>query len=186
MEIEDMARYGSYKPKTRIEHSTSTSQEKENRWGKVDFGILQTIFKSVLINISDRASGVITILSSIIISVADIASDFAVAMSLFSSGHYTWGWIVVITDYVPSWQLAAHNSFSSKWRNIKSTKEKVITALFLLISPLSVALFNLRWMIKFETAEEEEFEYLHHNARLSHILNGSLESPAQIVILFVL
>ena len=177
---------GSSTPKSGSQQATNISNDNEDRWKNVDLGVIQTVLNSLLINISDRLSGILTILSSVMISIADTASDFAVAFYLFSSGHYIWGWVVVIIDYVPSWQLAAHNCFSSKWRKVKSIKEKLITFLILLMSPLSLALFHLRWLMKFESADQDNFDYLHHNARMSQILTGSFESPAQIVILLVL
>ena len=41
-------------------------------------------------------------------------------------------------------------------------------------------------LISFESSDKATFNYLHHNARLSQLLNGSLESPLQVVMLIVL
>jgi hypothetical protein len=93
---------------------------------------------------------------------------------------------VIICDYIPGWQLAIHNMCSEKWRTWKNYKQKTITIIFLLISPLSLPLFFLQWLILFSSADQETFNYLHHNARLSQLLNGSVESPLQVMILFIL
>ena len=49
-----------------------------------------------------------------------------------------------------------------------------------------MALFHLRWLLKFESADAEHFDYLHHNSRLSNLLTGSFESPMQVIVLIVL
>ena len=41
-------------------------------------------------------------------------------------------------------------------------------------------------MIAFECADEPTFNYLHHNSRLAQLLNGSVESPLQVLMLLVL
>ena len=60
----------------------------ESRWKLVDFGVISTLLKLLFKNISDKARGVITILTSSALSVADTASDIIVAISLFSAGHF--------------------------------------------------------------------------------------------------
>ena len=47
------------------------SNDKVNRWKTVHLGIVQTVLKALLINISDRVSGIITIIISILISIVD-------------------------------------------------------------------------------------------------------------------
>ena len=169
--------------------NTTIGRELNNvgiRWKFVDFGVISTILKLLFKNMSDRARGVITILTSTALSIADTASDIIVAISLFSAGHYQWGCIVAIADYIPSWQILLHNYFSDHWRHAASLKEKWMTVLFLILSPFSMAIFHLRWLCKFESADESSFNYLHHNSRMTNLLSGSFESPLQIVLLLVL
>ena len=166
--------------------STRNENKKIERWRVIDFGVIPKLLKLVLVNISDKISGVITILITTIMSIGDTISDLVVAFSLILSGHYYWGIVVVLIDYLPSWDLLLHNCFSKKWRNFKGIREKIIAILFLIISPFSTALFSLRWLDKFETADQDTFDFLHHNARMSQLLSGSFESPVQIILLFVL
>ena len=51
---------------------------------------------------------------------------------------------------------------------------------------LSQPLFHLNWLIRFHKVDRTTFNVLHHNARLSQLLNSSVESPLQIMILLVL
>ena len=69
---------------------------------------------------------------------------------------------------------------------MQCANEKLLTIGFLLISPFCTALFNLRWLFNFESARFDDFNYLHHNARLSQLLSSSFESPIQIISLLVL
>ena len=156
------------------------------RWKTIEFGIVSSVLKLILVNICDKVCGIITILLSAFLSIADTVSDLVVAFSLIYSGHYYWGCIVIVVDYLPSWDLLIHNCTSEKWRTFKGTKENVMTMIFLLISPFATALFNLRWLDKFETADQDTFDFLHHNARMSQLLSGSFESPIQIILLFIL
>ena len=158
----------------------------KHRWSQIHLGLIQSIVKMSMKNVSDKISAIISILTTVFISICDTVSDFLIAATLFWSEDYNWAWIIVILDYIPSWTLAAHNWTSTKWRTVKSRKEKFITLIILFLSPFSTALFHLRWLAKFESAKIEDFDYLHHNARLSHLLCGSYESPIQIVILLVL
>ena len=160
-----------------------TSNNVTTRWENIDLGLIQTILKVVLVNISDKANGIVSILTSALISIGDTASDLAVAITLFANGHTNWGWVVLLADYIPNWQLIFHNISSRSWRKIGTSRDHVITLLFLLFSPFSMALFHLRWLMKFERSDQEEFNFLHHNARMSNILSGSFESPLQILIL---
>ena len=162
------------------------NDKKVSRWSIVDFGLVSTILKLLLVNISEKACGIATILSTTAISIGDTVSDFIVSFTLFFNGHRYWALIVIIIDYLPSWNILAHNVTSSKWREFKDIKEKVITIVFLILSPFSMALFHLRWLLNFETANQDTFDFLHHNARMSQILSGSFESPAQIVLLLIL
>jgi len=113
-------------------------------------------------------------------------SDFAVAYTLCTQNEWKYGIIVMIVDYIPGWQLVVHNLFSEKWRKLRKTKENFITLIFLIVSPFSVPLFFAYWVLVFNKANRKTFEYLHHNARLSQLLAGSLESPLQLMLLFVL
>ena len=74
---------------------------------------------------------------------------------------------------------------SENWRRQTST-DKCRTLSILLLSPFSSAFVHLRWLVKFESADNDTFYYLHHNSRLSKLLNVSFESPLQIVILMCL
>ena len=167
-------------------HVSNRTNNMVERWKMIDFGVLSKMLKLVLVNICDKICGIITILMTTLLSIADTVSDIVVASSLIYSGHYYWGCIVIFVDYLPSWDLLIHNCTSEKWRNFKGTQEKLMTVLFLVISPFATALFNLRWLDKFETADQDTFDFLHHNARMSQLLSGSFESPIQIILLFIL
>lgn len=156
------------------------------RWNQIDLGLMPKIFKGVFVNISDKVAGILTILTTITMSLSDIISDILVAISLFTIGEYTMGFFVLLVDFIPSWTLATHNLLSGKWKSITISKDKYATVFLVLISPFSSVLFHVRWLAQFESADEEMFEYLHHNSRLSQLLNGSYESPLQIVILLIL
>ena len=168
------------------DYSSLDRRKKINRWSIIDFGLISSLLKIVLVNITDKVSGIVSIIITTLISIGDTVSDFAVAFTLFLSGHYQWAITVIVVDYIPSWNIFVHNVTSSKWRAFEETREKVIALLFLLISPFSMALFHLRWLLKFESSDQDTFDFLHHNARLSHILTGSFESPIQIIILLML
>ena len=154
-----------------------------SRWEKIDLGIFQTLLKVILLNISDKVNGIVSILISVLISIGDTVSDLGVAITLFANDHTDLGLVVLLADYIPNWQLIFHNISSRSWRKIGTYRDHAITLLFLLFSPFAMSLFHLRWLMKFETSDEEEFNFLHHNARMSNILSGSFESPLQILIL---
>jgi hypothetical protein len=159
----------------------------ENRWKIVDLGMVHTLLKILLKNVSDKVNCILTIFTSILISLSDTISDIVVAITLFAAHHHTWAIIVIVMDYLPGWTLAAHNYLSNKWKTTNvGVKEKVISIIFLIFSPFATALCHLRWLWHFESEDSELFDYLHHNSRLSQLLNGSYESPIQIVILFLL
>ena len=163
-----------------------TSSLSRNRWDTIDLGLIQTIFTSWCINLSPRVAIILSITCTIVFSLLDNSSDFYIACALFIKGDWIYGGVVIICDYIPGWQLAIHNMCSEKWHNWKNYKQKMVTILFLVISPLSLPLFFLQWVILFSSADQETFDYLHHNARLSQLLNGSVESPLQVMILFIL
>ena len=175
---------------TNIGHSCETLQKTSHlprsRWDTIDLGLIQTIFTSWCINLSPRVAIILSIMCTILFSLLDNSSDFYVACALFLKGDWIYGCVVIICDYLPGWQLVIHNMCSEKWRTWKNYKQKTITILFLLISPLSLPLFFIQWLILFSSADQETFDYLHHNARLSQLLNGSVESPLQVMILFIL
>ena len=154
-----------------------------NRWDEIDFGLIQSLFKAIFLNISEKVSGTLTILTTIAISISDIVSDIVVALTLFSLDQYTLGIIVLGVDFIPCWALVAHNIFSSKWNKIMFNHDKWTTVIAIILSPFSNAIFHIRWLWTFESCDTELFNLLHHNARLSQILSGSFESPIQIVIL---
>ena len=158
----------------------------QKRWQIVDFGLIPIVLKQLLQNISEKTCGTLTILITSAISIGDTVSDFVVFFTLLYYEHYSWALVVVTVDYLPSWDILAHNTTSPKWKKFKNKKEKLFSVIFLMLSPLSMPLFHLRWLINFETADQETFDFLHHNARMSQLLSGSFESPVQIVILLIL
>ena len=166
--------------------TTSNVNSYDKRWKIIDFGLIPKLLKFILVNISDKVSGIITILITSVMSFADTVSDLVVAFTLIFAGNYYWGFMVILIDYIPSWDLFVHNCTSKKWRKFKGIQEKIVAIIFLIISPFATALFNLRWLDKFETVDHDTFDFLHHNARMSQLLSGSLESPIQIVLLFIL
>ena len=101
-----------------------TTDRDVNRWKIVDFGLIPKLLRLVLVNVSERFSGILTILISTAMSIADTVSDFIVAFTLIYSEHYYWALIVIIVDYLPSWDILAHNITSIKWREFKDKKEK--------------------------------------------------------------
>ena len=157
-----------------------------DRWKLIDLGMVQTLLHALWKNISVKTSATISILTTVLISLCDTISDFSIAIALFLSGNKTWGCVILILDYIPSWTVAAHNCSSKRWRKMQCANEKLLTIGFLLISPFCTALFNLRWLFNFESARFDDFNYLHHNARLSQLLSSSFESPIQIISLLVL
>ena len=140
-----------------------------DRWKVVEFGVLQKLFKYLLKNISDKVSGILTILSTVLIAISDIVSDVVVAITLFGNNHTTWGCIVVAVDYIPSWILVTHNFLSNKWKPTNPVKEKLCSIGVVLFSPFASALFHLRWLCQFESANSEVFDFLHHNSRLTQL-----------------
>ena len=87
------------------------NDKKVSRWSIVDFGLVSTILKLLLVNISEKACGIATILTTTAIAVADTVSDFIVSFTLFFDGHRYWAFIVIIIDYLPSWNILAHNGY---------------------------------------------------------------------------
>ena len=166
--------------------SPHSSIQSHNRWEQIDLGLIQTIFSLWFKNVSQRVSVTLSIISTIIFSLLDNFSDFYVAYTLFYKEEWTYACIVIICDYIPGWQLAIHNVCFKSGRKWIRSNQQIITLVFLLVSPLSLPLFFLQWLILFDYTDEKTFNYLHHNARLSQLLNGSVESPLQIVILFIL
>ena len=156
------------------------------RYDKVHLGLAQTIISKCFKGLSQRASFVITVLLSVAISVWDTTTDLAVAYLLYVNNHWEYALVVLICDYLPGWQLALHNLYSETWRKSTNKREKIVTLCFLLMSPFSQPLFHLNWLIRFHKVDRTTFNVLHHNARLSQLLNSSVESPLQITILLVL
>ena len=159
---------------------------KKDRWKLIDLGLIQKLLKLMFKNLSDRVCGILTIWTSIALAISDTVSDFVIAITLFKNSHTTLGWVVVAVDYIPSWILATHNYCSSKWRAAETGKQKVFTMFCILLSPFAQTLFHLRWLYDFEIADQEKFEVLHHNARLSQLLSSSYESPMQITLLLIM
>lgn len=155
------------------------------RYDKVHLGLIQTIIRKSIKGLSKRTSFIITVLLYIAISMWDTITDLTVAYLLYANDHLEFAIVVLLCDYLPGWQLALHNLSSENWRKTIRRKEKIVTLCFLLVSPFSQPLFHLHWLIKFHTADNTTFNVLHHNARLSQLLNSSVEAPLQIMLLFV-
>ena len=160
--------------------------ESENRWNSINLGLLQTVISGCFKNVSQKTSIILTMVCNIFFSIFDTCSDLAVAYTLLYGDEWKYAIIVLVLDYIPGWQLLIHNLCSENWNMLENTRAKCITIVFLLVSPFSLPLFFLRWLIAFETSDTATFSYLHHNARLSRLLNGSVESPLQVVMLIVL
>ena len=156
------------------------------RWSQIEMGILQTILTKCFKNISHKTSVLFALISNIIFSLFDTGSDFAVAFKLFANGEWWYGIVVLIVDYLPGWELLIHNLCSENWRMLINKKEWCVTILFLLVSPFSLPLFFISWLLAFNNSNKKTFDYLHHNARLSQLLVGSVESPLQVMFLLVL
>ena len=171
----------------KLDSSPKPNKPVNNRWKEVDLGLVFTLWKILLKNVSDRVCGILTFSTSMILSISDTISDVVVAITLFLSGRRTFGWIVIIVDYLPGWILACHNHFSNKnWKTLGGIREKITTVGILILSPFSTVWFLARWLYGFETADSESFNLMNHNCRLSTVLSGSFESPVQIIILLVL
>ena len=155
------------------------------RWSEVELGLVQKLFKFVFINISEKAAGILTILTSVALSIADIVSDIVIAISLFTKQNHLLGLVVFFVDVLPSLAVATHNIISEKWKSVTLSKDRLATLWLVLLSPFSGPLFHLRWLCHFESADEVIFDYLHHNARLSSLLSGSFESPLQLILLLI-
>ena len=161
-------------------------KNQRDRWQKIDLGLLQSILKYWHKNVSRKTSIVFAVFSNILFSLFDTWSDLSVAYILFANGEWELGLVVIFVDYLPGWELLIHNLCSKKWRQLPDAKLKCITISCLLVSPFACPLFFLQWLMKFNSANSDTFDYLHHNARLSQLLMGSLESPLQMTILLVL
>ena len=122
-----------------------------NRWQKIDLGLLQALLKCWYKNVSKKTAIVFAVFSNILFSLFDTWSDLSVAYYLFASGERELGFVVIIVDYLPGWELLLHNLCSKKWRQLPDAKLKFITILCLLISPFSCPLFFLQWLMKFNT-----------------------------------
>ena len=130
-------------------------------------------------NVTRKTSLILTMILNILFSLFNIASDFYVAITLFCNGEWEYGALVILLDYLPGWELVFHNLSSQKWRKITNVKERRVMILFLIISPFSLPLFYIHWLAAFKKSDDVTFEFLHHNARLSQLLVGSVESPLQ-------
>ena len=159
--------------------------EASKRWDQIHLGLVQVLITKVLKGISNKASVVSTIVVNILLSIGDTASDLWVVYYLYKSEEYSYAIVTFLIDYIPGWQLALHNGFSRKWRQRHSYRQIILIIFFLIISPFSLPLLVIQWLWNFEYATDEDFEILHHNAKLVQLLNGALESPAQITFLLV-
>ena len=139
-------------------------KNQRDRWKKIDLGFLQSILKYWHKNVSRKTSIVFAVFSNILLSLFDTCSDLSVAYVLFASGEWKLGLVVIFVDYLPGWELLLHNLCSKKWRQLPDAKLKCITILCLLVSPFSCPLFFLQCLMKFNSANSDTFDYLHHNA----------------------
>ena len=53
-----------------------------NRWDEIDFGLIQSLFKAIFLNISEKVSGTLTILTTIAISIAKPKQQVLLGYSL--------------------------------------------------------------------------------------------------------
>ena len=159
----------------------------EKRWEKIQMGLFHKFirfwFKD---NLELSTTIILSICMTIMISGGDTFSDMLLAHTLFSQGHWKYGLLVILIDYFPAWQVLLHNISGSTWRNVDSTREKLITIAILVFAPISTPLFQLRWLLKFNTKCEHTFNYLHKNARLSEVICTAFESPMQSVVVLIL
>ena len=88
----------------------------QQRWQIVEFGLIPILLKLLLKNVSEKACGTLTILITSAISIGDTVSDFVVFFTLLYYEHYSWALVVVTVDYLPSWDILAHNTTSPKWK----------------------------------------------------------------------
>ena len=70
----------------------------EDRWNLIDLGLINTLLTLLFKNVSNRVCGILTILTSILISITDTISDFAIAITLFAGNHTTMAWVVITVD----------------------------------------------------------------------------------------
>ena len=82
-------------------NESAAKHDKPDRWQLIDFGLIHTVFSLLLINVSNKTCGVLTILTSVTISIFDSISDLVIAANLFSRGYLTLGWTVLVVDYLP-------------------------------------------------------------------------------------
>ena len=116
--------------KKRIRYELKLLQKRRKRWSKIDLGFLQAIVMSCFKNVSRKTSMVFTITLNILFSLFDIGSDFYVAITLFASGEWEYGIVVMVIDYLPGWELLIHNFFSKRWSRMKNGKELKIMVAF--------------------------------------------------------
>ena len=131
-----------------------------DRWSKIDLGIIQTIVAKCFKNLSQQTSTIFAIISNILFSLFDTCSDLAIAFTLFAnedSESWKYGVVVLIVDYLPGWELLVHNLCSEKWRMLNRKKEFIFTIVFLIVSPFSLPLFFIRWLLAFNKANNEMF-----------------------------
>ena len=156
-----------------------------NRWNQIHLGLVQQLIIKVFKGISSKYSLISTAVVNILLSIIDTASDLWVVYFLYTSEEYGYALLTLFIDYIPGWQLALHNGLSKKWRQRHSKNQIFMTIVYLIVSPFSLPLFMIQWLWKFESSTNDDFEMFHHNAKLSQLLNGALESPAQITLLLM-
>lgn len=168
-------------------HFTNTSSDTACRWDQINLGLFLTIatclFKD---NVSMRSKLVLVVVLKMMVSFGDSTSDFFVAFSLFHNGLWTWAVVVLVIDYIPGWQVLLSNVTLNYWKDVGNRKERLITIFISLLAPISTPLFQLRWLLNFDSKNNRMFDYNHFNARLSELISVAFESPVQMVLILVM
>ena len=173
--IEETRNYGNIDSQISKKNELST-----HRWDEIHLGLVQIMISKVLKGISSKASFILTMVVNILLSVFDTTSDLIVVYLLYNSEEYGYAVVTLLIDYVPGWQLAIHNGLSRKWRQRHSKTQTIAVIVYLIISPFSLPFIMIHWLLRFESAADGDY-----NAKLVQLLNGALESPAQITFLLV-
>lgn len=169
------------KKENKAKHKKRKKEQLTKRYGNLNLGILQII----IFQFFQRTAFAIktTLAITIIISIIDVISDYVVFTEVINQERIILAVILFVIDYVPGWLILFHNIMSGRWKAVKSTKHRILLAIFLFFSPFSMALTHIAWLLNFNTTDEELFIFLHHSSKLSQIASGSFESPLQITIL---
>ena len=168
--------------------SKRKNETSESRWNKVELGLIQIFITKCLKNISNKVSVILTSILNIILSLSDTVSDIVIVYSLYVTEDYMYALVAFLLDYLPGWQIVIHNVFSKKWSKelVHNPKVTVILISFLVVSPFSLPLLVIHWLLTLQSSTDDSFNLNTHNSKLSQLLNGAIESPAQVILLLVL